>query len=81
MVAESLDKKVIFNSVGIENSYDLSYESCKMVKRYLNSKSVVAISTRDDFETLNRYLNDQHSKMIALTSDFAVFTNEIFKKM
>ncbi|HGD7086977.1 TPA: polysaccharide pyruvyl transferase family protein [Enterococcus faecium] len=80
MVAESLDKKVIFNSVGIENSYDLSYESCRMVKRYLNSKSVVAISTRDDFETLNRYLNDQHSKMIALTSDSAVFTNEIFKK-
>lgn len=78
-VAESLNKKVIINSVGIENGFDLSYESCKMVKKYLNSRCVVGISTRDDFETLVKYLDFPNDKIIELAADSAVFSNEIFK--
>lgn len=65
-VANDNNIKVIFNSVGIEGGYDLSYESCKMVKEYLNMPNVVSISTRDDFETLKKYVP---KKNIFLTSD------------
>lgn len=81
-VANDNNKKVIFNSVGIEGGYDLSYESCKMVKEYLNMPNVISISTRDDFETLKRYVPKNNT---FLTSDSvsnlgSIYNCEVQKK-
>ena len=71
-----MNKQVLINSVGIENGYDLTFESCRLVKEFLNKDNVIAISTRDDIDTLRKYVDN--SKEIALTADSALFVESLF---
>lgn len=74
--ANKLGINVVFNAVGIENGYDIRYHGCKIVKKYLNYPNIKLISTRDDIETLKKYVGS--NKEICITSDSAIFCDEIF---
>ena len=76
-VAEDLKVDVVFNSVGIENGYNESFATCKIVKSFLNSKSVKLITTRDDFETLKKYVDNEET-YIGKTADSATWYKELF---
>ena len=75
--AENNRIPVIFNGVGIEG-YDENDEVCKFLKNAINRKSVVAITTRDDIETLNtKYLINKNI-YTSLTFDSAIFSQETY---
>lgn len=76
-IAEKLNIMVTFNSVGIESGYDESYNTCKLVKKFLNSENVKQITTRDDFTTLKKYVFNQQT-IIEKTADSAVWYKELF---
>jgi polysaccharide pyruvyl transferase WcaK-like protein len=76
-VANELGVNVFFNAVGIENGYDLSHPSCHIVEDYLNYKNIKMITTRDDMETLEKYVKESDA-IIAKSSDTATWCDEVF---
>lgn len=75
---EKLKKRVILNSVGVEG-YDINDSRCRALKNALNSKSVLHISTRDDYQTLFFDYFDGHPKIsVTDVADPAVWTKETF---
>lgn len=76
-VAENLNINVVFNSIGIENGYDESFSTCKLIKKFLNSPVVKQITTRDDIESLEKYV-DNNSIFIGKTADSATWYKELF---
>lgn len=76
-IAEDLKIPMYFNAVGIENGYNINLYGCKTVKKYLNSCNVKKITTRDDIETLYKYI-DNSNIIVNKSADTAVWCDEIF---
>lgn len=79
IVADENNIPVYFNSVGIEKGYDNSYTSCNLIESFLTRDCVHSISTRDDLESLKKYVQSKEDSYITLTSDSAIFSKEIFE--
>ena len=77
-LAQKYGKPVIFSAIGIEG-YDEYNKKCQRLKRTLNFNCVKQITTRDDLESLKKFINDGKIN-IGKVSDPAVFTKEVFKK-
>lgn len=77
-IANKYDINIYFNAVGLENGYDIKDLGCRTVKEYLNSKNVKMITTRDDINTLNKYINKDSDKIVKRVADTAVWCDEIF---
>ena len=77
-LAEKYDKPVIFSAIGVEE-YDEKSAKCQRLKETLNFACVRQMTTRDNFESLNKFREREDIK-IAKVADPAVFTSEIFKK-
>ena len=73
--AEKYNKKVYFNSVGVEG-FDKSNVKCRRLYKALNRQCVKSITTRDDLDTLKLYINKNIP--IKQISDPAVYTKEVF---
>lgn len=77
-IADKSNIPVCLNSAGVEG-YDESNIKCRVLKRALNRKCIKMITTRDDIETLKKYLKYNTSTFNAKVSDPAVFVNEVYK--
>lgn len=75
--AEKYNVPVIFSAIGIE-SYHEDNEKCQRLKETLNFNCVKQITTRDGFEFLEKYIENENIK-IAKVSDPAVFSKLVFK--
>ena len=69
---------VIFNGVGIEGYKD-DDEICQFLKNAINRKSVIAITTRDDIDILQKKYIINKKIFTALTYDSAIFSSETYK--
>lgn len=76
-IAQQYDKPVIFSGIGIE-SYDEQDPKCQRLKKTLNFDCVKQITTRDGFEELKKY-RENDKIVIDRVSDPAVFTNQVFQ--
>ena len=76
--AKKHKKPVIFSAVGIE-SYDEDDEKCQRLKKALNEDCVKMITTRDGYEHLKKY-KENEKLIISKVSDPAVFTADVFRK-
>ncbi|WP_010677040.1 polysaccharide pyruvyl transferase family protein [Bacillus timonensis] len=76
--ANHLNINVFFNAVGIENGFDLTHPSCKIVKEYLNYPNIKMISTRDDIDTLKKYVGNSNDVIIGKSSDTAIWCDKVF---
>lgn len=76
-LAEKYNKPVIFSAIGVEG-YDERNKKCQRLKKTLNFDCVKQITTRDDFEALKKF-RDNEQMVIDKVSDPAVFTSEIFR--
>lgn len=77
-LAEKYNKPVIFSAIGVEG-YDEDSKKCQRLKKTLNFDCVRQITTRDDFESLKKFIENAYIK-IKKVSDPAVFTSEVFEK-
>ncbi len=77
-IANKYNKPVIFSAVGIE-SYDEDNAKCQRLKKTLNFDIVKQITTRDGYEELTHYKENEELK-IGKVADPAVFSSEIFSK-
>lgn len=77
-LAEKHNKPVIFSAIGVEG-YDENNAKCQRLKKTLNFNCVKQITTRDNFESLEHFRDNENIK-ISKVSDPAVFTSEIFEK-
>lgn len=77
-IAGKYGKPVIFSAIGVEG-YDENNEKCQRLKKTLNSGCVKQITTRDDFESLQKFVDGGQVK-IGKVSDPAVFASKIFEK-
>lgn len=76
--AEKLGVKVILNSVGVEG-YDETNIRCQTLKKALNGKSLVSISTRDDIKTLReKYFDGVPNIPCEYVCDPAVWCSEVY---
>lgn len=66
---------VYFNAVGIEG-YDSNNYFSNLLKKILNNKIINKITTRDDIESLNYYVNDKSK--IDIVGDPALWTKETY---
>ncbi len=66
---------VYFNAVGIEG-YDSNNYFSNLLKKILNNKIINKITTRDDIESLNYYVNDKSK--IDIVGDPALWTKEAY---
>ncbi|MFR7442385.1 MAG: hypothetical protein ACLUUO_01275 [Sellimonas intestinalis] len=57
-IAEKYHVPAYFHAVGVENGYNEKFCGCRIVKKYLNSPTVKMVTTRDDIETLKKYLRE-----------------------
>ena len=76
-IAEKYQKPVIFSAIGVEG-YDEYNEKCQRLKKTLNFDCVKQITTRDDFESLKKYIENENIS-IRKVADPAVFTSKIFE--
>lgn len=76
-VAQELGKPVIFSAIGVER-YEEDNAKCQRLKKTLNFDCVKQITTRDDFEALQKYCESDHIS-IGKVADPAVFSDRIFK--
>lgn len=76
-LAQKHNVPVIFSAIGIE-SYHEDNEKCQRLKKTLNYDCVKMITTRDDFESLKKYIYNKNIK-IAKVADPAVFSNAVFR--
>lgn len=77
-LAEQYAKPVIFSSIGIEG-YAENNKRCQRLKSALEFDCVKQITTRDDFESLKKFVENTNV-LIDKVADPAVFTKQIFKK-
>lgn len=77
-LANKYKKPVIFSAIGIEKYMDSS-KKCQRLKKALHYECVKQITTRDDFASLQKYMDDSPVP-ISKVSDPAVFTAAVFKK-
>lgn len=75
-LAQKYHKPVIFSAIGVEG-YDEHNEKCQRLKKTLNFECVRQITTRDDFESLEKFI-DNESIDIEKVSDPAVFASVVF---
>ncbi len=75
-LAQKYGKPVIFSAVGVE-AYGEKSKKCQRLKKTLNYDCVKQITTRDGFEELKKYKENENMK-IGLVSDPAVFSAAVF---
>ncbi|MCB6992367.1 polysaccharide pyruvyl transferase family protein [bacterium 210820-DFI.6.37] len=76
-LAEKYNRPVLFSAIGVEG-YDENNEKCQRLKKTLNFDCVKLITTRDDFDALQRYKHNSQLE-IRKVSDPAVFTSKVFE--
>ncbi len=76
-IAQRFNKPVIFSAIGVEG-YDEKNPKCQLLKRTLNLDCVKQITTRDGYELLKQY-KDNQKLVIDKVSDPAVYTKPVFK--
>lgn len=77
-LAQEYGTPVVFSSIGVEG-YDEDNEKCQRLKKTLNFDCVKQITTRDDFESLQKFIEGDRIT-IGKVSDPAVFTQKVFEK-
>lgn len=77
-LAQEYNTPVIFSSIGVEG-YDEDNEKCQRLKKTLNFDCVQQITTRDDFESLQKFMEGDRIT-IGKVSDPAVFTQKVFER-
>lgn len=70
-------KTAVFSAIGIEQ-YDEENPKCQRLKTALNFECVKQITTRDDFDILQKYKENEHM-VIGKVSDPAVFSAKVFE--
>lgn len=75
-LARKYNKPVIFSAMGIEK-YDENDSRCQRLKKTLNFDCVRRITTRDDFDSLQKYMENENV-FISPVADPAVFSKEVF---
>ncbi len=78
-LAQKHNKPVVFSAIGVEG-FDENNERCARLKKTLNFDSVKQITTRDDFESLEKYVENENI-LIDKVADPAVFTEAIFNSI
>lgn len=76
-IAEKMGIDVKFHSVGVEG-YSESNLKCQKLKKSLNSDSVSSISTRDDFEILEKNYIDNPKITVSSVADSAFWVNCVY---
>lgn len=76
-IADKNNIPVYLNAVGVEGYNEKNIKSRKL-KKALNRKCIKMITTRDDLETLQKYI-DNNEIYINRVSDPAVYVNEVYK--
>ena len=76
-IAQKYNKPVIFSAIGVEG-YDEGNEKCQRLKKTLNFDCVKQITTRDDLESLKKFI-DNEQIAIGRVSDPAVFVSKVFE--
>ncbi len=76
-LAEKHNVPVIFSAIGVEG-FDATDERCQRIQSALKLSCVKQITTRDDLEALEKYVEGTDVP-IARVADPAVFSKEIFK--
>ncbi len=77
-MAEKYHRPVLFSAIGVEG-YDENNEKCQRLKKTLNFNCVKQITTRDDFDSLKKFIYNENI-VIDKVSDPAVFASKIFEK-
>lgn len=77
-IAKQYNKPVIFSAIGVER-YDEGNAKCMRLKEALNFDCVKQITTRDNYEYLQKYKANENIT-IGKVADPAVFTEKIFEK-
>ena len=77
-LAKEYNKPVIFSAIGIDG-YHEDNQKCQRLKETLNFDCVRQITTRDDFQSLQKYRVRDHI-FIEKVSDPAVFASKVFEK-
>lgn len=75
-IAEKYHKPVMFSAIGVEG-YDENNKKCQRLKKTLNFDCVKQITTRDDFDSLKKFINNENI-IIDKVSDPAVFASKVF---
>lgn len=76
-LAEKHQKPVLFSAIGVEGYSDAN-EKCQRLKKTLNLDCVRQITTRDDFQALQNY-KENESLVIGKVADPAVFSSKVFE--
>lgn len=76
-LAEKHGKPVLFSAIGVDG-YDEENEKCQRLKKVLNSSCVRQITTRDNYEALQKF-KERKDLPIGKVSDPAVFTADVFR--
>ena len=77
-LAHQYGKPVIFSAIGVEG-YESERIECQQLKTALNLDCVRQITTRDDFESLSKFI-ESDSIPIAKVADPAILSNAVFSK-
>lgn len=77
-IARKYEKPVIFSAIGIEG-YSEENKKCQRLKKTLNFDCVKQITTRDDFEALQKYKTNPQMT-VDKVADPAVFSDKILEK-
>lgn len=78
-ICEKYNKSVLFSAIGVEE-YDDTAKECQMLKKALNKPIVKMITTRDDIDSVKKYI-DNPDTIIGKVADPAVWTDKIYGKM
>lgn len=76
-IAEKYGTPVIFSAIGVEG-YDEHNKKCQNLKKALNYDCVKQITTRDDFNSLEKF-KEKESLILDKVADPAVFASQVFK--
>ncbi|MEY8460629.1 polysaccharide pyruvyl transferase family protein [Eggerthellaceae bacterium 24-137] len=77
-IAQEYGKPVLFSAIGVEG-YEDDSEACQSLKSALNLDCVRQITTRDDFSSLEKFV-ERNSLLIDRVADPAVFSNVVFSR-
>ncbi len=77
-LAKKHNKPIIFSAVGVEK-YEEDREECRRIKTVLNMDCVKQVTTRDDMESLGKYIWNERI-VTGVVSDPAVFASKVFER-
>ncbi len=77
-IIKKYSKPVIFSAIGVEN-YEEENLKCKRLKKALKDSDVKMITTRDNFEALQKFTEGTEIT-VSKVSDPAVFSSMVFSK-